>query len=71
MTKRTLGSVLLAGAMAVTLMSAPVSNARPTCVDSGASRRCETHGSVSIKAVPQKRAGNVGVLQRRGVWDRN
>ena len=73
MNKRTLGSMLMAGAAALSLLSAPVSSARPNCIDNGSgTRRCETNGSVSIKAVPQTSASNVGVLQRRGVgtWTR-
>ncbi len=72
MNKRTLGSMLMAGAAVLSLLSAPVSNARPNCVDNGSgTRRCETNGSTSIKAVPNRSAANVGIVQRRGVWNRH
>lgn len=49
-------SVLLVGVVAAALISAPVAQARQTCQDAGSHIRCETNGSVSIKAVPNTRA---------------
>jgi len=48
-----------AGAVASTLMFAPSATAQPTCHEAGSLVRCETNGSVSIKAVPGTRAPNV------------
>ena len=45
-------SVLLVGLVAASLLSAPLAGARQTCQDAGSHIRCETNGSVSIKAVP-------------------
>lgn len=72
MTKRALGAALLVGTVAMTLLSAPVAGARPTCHDAGSNIRCETNGSVSIKAVPTTRAPNAGMMMPRrggmGMW---
>ncbi len=57
-TRRT-SSVLLAGVIAASLIAAPVAHARQTCHDAGSHVRCETNGSVSIKAVPTTRAPHV------------
>jgi hypothetical protein len=63
-------SVLLVGVIAASLLSAPLAGARQTCQDAGSHIRCETNGSVSIKAVPTTRAPNVGEIlppRRSGV----
>lgn len=52
-------SLLLASAVVGALISAPVASAVPTCQDGGSVTRCETSGSVSIKAVPTPRAPTV------------
>jgi len=38
----------------------------PTCQDAGSVTRCQTNGSVSIKAVPGTRAPNVAESIPRG-----
>ena len=60
-------TALLAGVMVTSIMSAPLSVARPTCQDQGHIQRCDTRGSTSIKAVPQTTAGslNAGPPGRR------
>ncbi|BBY66293.1 hypothetical protein [Mycolicibacterium helvum] len=75
MTLRGKTSLLTAAMVAVSLVSAPAADARQTCQDAGSHVRCETSGSVSIKAVPQTRAPHVGEItptgrdRRRGiVW---
>ncbi len=72
MTKRTAGSVLMIGVVGLSLLTAPVSSARPTCHDAGSNIRCETNGSVSIKAVPTTRAPHVGevMMGPRRMWGR-
>ena len=62
MTKRATCSLLAAVAMGVSLVSAPVAAAGPTCLDAGGHVRCETSGSVSIRAVPETRAPHVGEI---------
>jgi hypothetical protein len=59
--------------VAASLFMAPTAGAMPTCQDAGSHVRCESSGSVSIKAVPQTRAPHVGEItpdrRRRGiVW---
>lgn len=49
-------ALLMAALMVTTLLSAPSAAARPTCNEAGGVTRCETNGSVSIKAVPQTTA---------------
>lgn len=61
------------GVLAASLLVAPTAAAMPTCQDAGSHVRCESSGSVSIKAVPQTRAPHVGEItpdrRRRGiVW---
>lgn len=75
MTLRGKSSLLLLSAVVVgSLASAPVASARQTCHDAGGVVRCETSGSVSLKATPQARAPHVGQIngdrdRRRGiVW---
>lgn len=68
------GALLAVGLMALTVLVAPSADARPTCNEAGGVTRCETNGSVSIKAVPQTRAPNAGMIggiggMRRGmIW---
>jgi len=58
----------------ISLISAPTAAARPTCHEAGGATRCETNGSVSIKAVPQTRAhgstmpGGIGGMRRGMLW---
>lgn len=49
-------SVLLVSVLAASFLSAPMAQARPTCQETEGLTRCETNGSVSIKAVPTTRA---------------
>lgn len=60
-------AMLATGVMVASILSAPVAVARPTCQDGGSTKRCETRGSTSIKAVPQTSAGslNAGPPGRR------
>ncbi len=72
MTMRGKSSLLLAAVVVASLISAPMANARQTCHDAGGVVRCETSGSVSIKATPEARAPHVGQItpnrdRRRGV----
>jgi hypothetical protein len=69
MTKREKWSLLSAGVVVASLILVPTAGAMPTCQDAGGTVRCETNGSVSIKAVPQSRAPHVGEINppRRGV----
>lgn len=60
MAKRVTSSMLLVGVIAASLVSAPIAEARQTCHDAGSFVRCETSGSVSIKAVPTTRAPQAG-----------
>jgi hypothetical protein len=74
MTMRGKSSLLLAIVVVASLVSAPVASARQTCHDAGGVVRCETSGSVSIKATPEARAPHVGQInpdtnRRRGlIW---
>ena len=52
-------ALLTASVVAVPLISAPGAAAQPTCQDAGSHIRCQTNGSVSIKAVPTTLAPNV------------
>ncbi|BBY75685.1 hypothetical protein MPRF_25840 [Mycolicibacterium parafortuitum] len=52
-------TALTAGAAGVLLGSAPTAAAQATCQEAGSLVRCQTNGSVSIKAVPGTRAPNV------------
>ena len=60
-------AILAVGVMVASILSAPVAAARPTCQDSGNTRRCEARGSTSIKSVPKTTAGslNAGPPGRR------
>ncbi len=60
-------ALLMAALMVTTLLSAPSAAARPTCNEAGGVTRCETNGSVSIKAVPQTRAPNAGMGMIGGI----
>lgn len=51
--------LLVPSVAAAALMVAPVAGAQATCKEAGSLTRCETSGSVSIKAVPGTRAPNV------------
>ena len=42
----------MAGLAAVSVLSAPVASARPTCQDAATKTICTTNGSTSIKARP-------------------
>ena len=52
MTVRNKPALLLAGVMALTVMVAPVADARPTCQSTPTMSICQTNGSTSIKARP-------------------
>jgi len=58
--------VLLTGVVVAALISAPAAIAMPTCQDAGTVTRCQTNGSVSIKAVPGTRAPSVAESIPRG-----
>jgi hypothetical protein len=45
-------ALLMVAVMAVTLMAAPVADARPTCQSTHTMSICQTNGSTSIKARP-------------------
>jgi len=51
--------LMMTNIAAAQLISAPVAGAQPTCQDAGSHVRCQTNGSVSIKAVPTTLAPNV------------
>lgn len=51
--------MLMMSAFAALAVSAPTASAQATCQEVGTLVRCETNGSVSIKAVPGTRAPNV------------
>lgn len=74
MTVRGKRSLVASVLLVASLVSAPVAGARQTCHDAGGVVRCETSGSVSLKATPQARAPHVGQINgdrnaRRGiVW---
>ncbi|MGU3502795.1 hypothetical protein [Mycobacterium sp. C31M] len=59
-------ALVAVGAASVALISAPTVGATPTCQDAGSVVRCQTNGSVSIKAVPGTRAPNVAESIPRG-----
>ena len=59
-------ALLLTSVVAVPLISAPGAGAQPTCQDAGSHVRCQTNGSVSIKAVPTTLAPNVADTIPRG-----
>lgn len=67
-------ALFAAGLVVISLISAPTAAARPTCHEAGGATRCETNGSVSIKAVPQTRAhgstmpGGIGGMRRGMLW---
>ncbi len=72
MTLRAKSSLLLATVVVASLVSAPAAGARQTCHDAGGVVRCETSGSVSLKATPEARAPHVGQInpdtsRRRGI----
>jgi hypothetical protein len=72
MTMRGKSSLLAVAVIAASLLSAPLAGARQTCHDAGGVVRCETSGSVSLKATPQARAPHVGQIngdrdRRRGI----
>jgi hypothetical protein len=52
MTVRNHRALLMAALMAVTLISPPVADARPTCQSTHTMSICQTNGSTSIKARP-------------------
>jgi hypothetical protein len=52
MTVRSTPALVLAGVMALTVMVAPVADARPTCQSTPTMSICQTNGSTSIKARP-------------------
>lgn len=58
--------LVMTGVVVAALISAPAANAMPTCQDAGSVTRCQTNGSVSIKAVPGTRAPNVAESIPRG-----
>jgi hypothetical protein len=62
---RYLKLLLVPTVAAAGLMSAPLAGAA-TCQDAGSITRCQTSGSVSIKAVPGTRAPNVADSIPRG-----
>lgn len=74
MTVRGKSSLVASVLFVASLVSAPVADARQTCHDAGGVVRCETSGSVSLKATPESRAPHVGQINgdrnsRRGiVW---
>ncbi|MDF2822816.1 MAG: hypothetical protein K0R68_224 [Mycobacterium sp.] len=51
---------LLVCVLVASVIAAPTADARQTCHDAGSHVRCETSGSVSIKAVPTTRAPQAG-----------
>jgi hypothetical protein len=72
MTVRGKSSLLAVGVIVASLLSAPAAGARQTCHDAGGVVRCETSGSVSLKATPEARAPHVGQInggrdRRRGI----
>lgn len=72
MTVRGKSSLLAVVFLMTSLVLAPVAGARQTCHDAGGVVRCETSGSVSLKATPQARAPHVGQIngdrdRRRGI----
>lgn len=72
MTVRGKSSLLAVMVLVASLVSAPMAGARQTCHDAGSVVRCETSGSVSLKATPEARAPHVGQIngsrdQRRGI----
>lgn len=72
LTVRRKSALLLAALTLTSLVSAPVAGARQTCHDAGSVVRCETSGSVALKATPEARAPHVGQIngdrnRRRGI----
>jgi hypothetical protein len=65
-------ALVVAGLSILAIASAPVASAQKTCHDAGSVIRCETSGSVSLKATPEPRAPHVGQINgdrtvRRGI----
>lgn len=52
MTVRNKPALVMTAVMAVTLIAAPVADARPTCQSTPTMSICQTNGSTSIKARP-------------------
>ena len=52
MTCRGKFAFMMAGLAAVSVLSAPMAAARPTCQDAGSNTVCSTSGSTSIKVRP-------------------
>ncbi|MFN8072116.1 MAG: hypothetical protein U0R66_09995 [Mycobacterium sp.] len=52
MTARRKSALFMAGVSALTMFTAPVADARPTCQSTDFKTICQTNGSVSIKARP-------------------
>jgi hypothetical protein len=52
MTGRGKFALLMAGLVAVSVFSAPMASARPTCQETATKTICTTNGSTSIKARP-------------------
>lgn len=52
MTVRSKPALVMAGVLAVTLLTPPTADARPTCQSTDFKTICQTNGSVSIKARP-------------------
>ena len=52
MTARRKSALLMTGVTAVTVIVAPVADARPTCQSTHTMSICQTNGSTSIKARP-------------------
>lgn len=52
MTFRTKPALFMVGVTALTVIIAPVADARPTCQSTHTTSICQTNGSVSIKARP-------------------
>jgi len=52
MTVRSNSALFMAGVTAVSLFTAPVADARPTCQSTHTMSICQTNGSTSIKARP-------------------
>lgn len=61
-----MASVVVAPLISAPLISTPTASAQPTCQEAGTITRCQTNGSVSIKAVPGTRAPNVAESIPRG-----
>lgn len=70
MTVRGQSSLVASVLLVASLVSAPVAGARQTCHDAGSVVRCETSGSVSLKATPEARAPHVGQINGDRNWRR-